>query len=359
MIEADFPVPAIRRFVLVATIVAGLAVGVPVHAADNLVFARFGDYLESLRVQTGIPALAVVIVGSADIAWERAFGQQDVDRNIGALPYTPFHLDGLTQTVAASLVLRCMDQGRLSVDDRIDHFDPATTDGNATLRQILTHTSDGPVFSYRPQRYQSLAAVVQECEGVSFRTVVARTLDRFAMFDSVPGPDAAQLTPPADSIGESWVQRYRTALDRLALPYAVDSRGRPSQSQYAATSLRPASGLISTVRDYARFDVALRAGNIVKPSTLALAWTAPTDRNGRTLPHGMGWFVQNYYGEKIVWQFGQGDNASSSLVVIVPARGLTLVLLANSDGLSKSLGLENGDVTSSPFAKLFLGLFVR
>jgi len=348
-----------RRLVLVATIVAGLAAGVRVHAADNLVLARFADYLESLRLQTGIPGLAAAIVGTTDIAWERGFGQQDIDRNIGALPYTPFHLDGLTQTVAASLVLRCMDQGRLSVDDRIDHFDPATTEGNATLRQILTHTFNGPVFSYRPQRYQSLAAVVQECEGVSFRTAVARTLDRFVMFDSVPGADAAQLTPPADGIGESWVERYRTALARLALPYAVDSRGRASRSQYAATSLRPGSGLISTVRDYARFDVALRAGTILRPSTLALAWTAPTDREGRTLPHGMGWFVQNYYGEKVIWQFGQGDNASSSLVVILPARSLTLVLLANSDGLSRSLGLENGDVTSSPFGKLFLGLFVR
>ena len=38
---------------------------------------------------------------------------------------------------------------------------------------------------------------------------------------------------------------------------------------------------------------------------------------------------------------------------------LTLVLLANSDGLAKSFGLANGDVSTSPFAKLFLGLFVK
>ncbi len=38
---------------------------------------------------------------------------------------------------------------------------------------------------------------------------------------------------------------------------------------------------------------------------------------------------------------------------------MTLVLAANSDGLAKGVGLENGDITSSPFGKLFLGLFVR
>ena len=36
-----------------------------------------------------------------------------------------------------------------------------------------------------------------------------------------------------------------------------------------------------------------------------------------------------------------------------------MILLANSDGLVKSFGLPAGDVTLSPFARLFLGLFVR
>src|SRR5438132_10673282 len=49
---------------------------------------------------------------------------------------------------------------------------------------------------------------------------------------------------------------------------------------------------------------------------------------------------------RVVWQFGEDDNASSSLVVVLPARSLTLVLLANSDGLSKSFGLATGDVTN-------------
>jgi hypothetical protein len=60
-----------------------------------------------------------------------------------------------------------------------------------------------------------------------------------------------------------------------------------------------------------------------------------------------------------VWQFGLGDNASSSLVIVVPARGMTLVLAANSDRLTKGVGLENGDLANSPFGKLFLELFVR
>jgi hypothetical protein len=69
--------------------------------------------------------------------------------------------------------------------------------------------------------------------------------------------------------------------------------------------------------------------------------------------------VQSYNGEPIVWQFGVSDSGSSSMILTAPFRGLTLILLANSSGLARPFGLEAGDVTVSPFARLFLEIFVR
>jgi hypothetical protein len=40
----------------------------------------------------------------------------------------------------------------------------------------------------------------------------------------------------------------------------------------------------------------------------------------------------------------------------VPARRLTMILLANSSGLVEPFVLAPGDVTASPFARVFLGL---
>jgi hypothetical protein len=54
---------------------------------------------------------------------------------------------------------------------------------------------------------------------------------------------------------------------------------------------------------------------------LALTWTPPTGANRAPLPHAFGWFVQPYNGELIVWQFGVSDNASSSMIIMVPRRG--------------------------------------
>jgi CubicO group peptidase (beta-lactamase class C family) len=354
------PKAPMRRIAIATTIVASLMVGARLRAADSLVLSKFSDYLDALRQQSGIPGLAAAIVGSTDIVWEHAYGQVDVDHVVTTRTDTPFHYDTITQTMTAVLTLQCVEQGRISLDDFIAKFALSSPEAGATVRQILSHTTPGGSFSYQPQRLDALKTVVEDCNSIgSFRGAMAKSLlERFAMNDSVPGPDAAGLPPTAAGIDQTALDRYKSVLGRLATPYAVDPAGHPTKSQYTVTGLTAGTGLISTVRDYARFDVALKMGTVIGLDTLNMAWTPTVSPNGRQLPYGLGWFVQSYNGEKVVWQFGEIGNASSSLVVILPARSLTLVLLANSDGLSKSFGLANGDVTTSPFGKLFLGLFV-
>src|SRR2546426_770012 len=257
MIVATKPM---RRTILTTTVAVSL--GVILHAADDLVLTRFGEYLDSLRTQAGIPGLAATIVGPAEVQWERGFGQQNIERAIRAEPHTPFHLDALTQLVTASMILRCVEEGRLLLDDRIGAYAPDAVDPNATLRQLLTHTSgsaDALVFSYRPERLASLASAVSACSGDSYRSSLASRLDQFGMGDSVPGPDVVQV-PAANSFPPSMIEGYRSVLGRLATPYAVDLQGRASPSRYVATTLTPTSGLVSTVRDMAKFDLALKKG---------------------------------------------------------------------------------------------------
>jgi len=85
----------------------------------------------------------------------------------------------------------------------------------------------------------------------------------------------------------------------------------------------------------------------------------PNDASGNPLPHAYGWFVQNYNGGRVAWHHGVSDNASSSMIITLPQRGITLILLANSPGLVRPFDLSAGDVTVSPFARLFLSVFVR
>jgi CubicO group peptidase (beta-lactamase class C family) len=351
-----------RHPLLRLTMALSLAIGVLVHAApDDFLMSRFGDYLEALRTQARIPGMAVAMVGPDAVNWERVFGQQDVERNIAVRIDTPFELDDTTQAIVAAVALRCASDGLLSLDDPVGKFAPSSPDAGATLRQLLTHTTAGPgglTFSYRPERLGPIAAAIARCADSTFRAAMAGLLDRMAMIDSVPGSDVVSLVPPAEGFTASILERYSGLLSRLATPYALDGHRRPTPSSYVAPTLTPASGLIASVRDLEQFDLALKKGEL-RPEWQALAWTPPTGANGEPLPHAYGWFVQPYNGELIVWQFGVSDNASSSMIIRVPRRGVTLILLANSSGLARPFSLAAGDITVSPFARLFLSIFVR
>jgi CubicO group peptidase (beta-lactamase class C family) len=359
-----------RRLLFAPVLVAALLVPGPVRAQQAAVAPPGGDivslfatYLEALRTQTGIPGLTAAIAGTEGVLWERAFGVQSVERGVPMRPDTPFQIDGLTEMFAATLVLRCVEAGYLSLDDTVGQFSPGSLDAPATLRQVLTHTTGAPdalVYTYRPDRLAHLGAALEACRGVTYRETFAKLLFGLGMVDSVPGPDVV-LLPPQESVFPTApaLEEYAADLARLASSYAVDAKRRATPTQHPATTLTPASGLVATARDVALFDRAVRTGLLLEPATLLDAWTAPIGAGNKRLPHGQGWFVQVYNGETIVWQFGVADNAASSIVVSVPGRGLSLVLLANSQGLVRPFPLAAGDVTASPFAKLFLGYFVR
>ena len=138
------------RALLVGLAMAMMPLAVGTAAPDSLLYARLESYLEALRVQAGIPGLSAAIVGDTDIVWERGFGRQDLSRGMAALPDTPFHIDGLSQTLTATLVLQCVEQGKLSLDEPVGNHDPASADPGATIRQVLSHTSPGALASRSP-----------------------------------------------------------------------------------------------------------------------------------------------------------------------------------------------------------------
>lgn len=340
-----------------------LLFGQAAPAPIEQVYTRLGSYLDALRIQAGIPGMTAALVGQSGLLWEAAYGVRDVESSTANTTDTPYQVAGLTQVVSASLVLRCVEEGRLSLDDPIARFDPDNPDAGSTLRQVMSHsfgTSGSASFSYNLARLEPLKFAIRACTNDSFRETAANLLEQFAMVDSAPGPDILTLVPPEEGVPDAVeAQAYAAVLARLATPYAVQGPGQVTRSAYPETTLTPSAGLVASAHDLAKFDIALKQGLIVKPETLAAAWAPPIGATGQALPHGLGWFVQVYNGETIVWQYGLSTNAGSALMMSVPARGITLILLANSDGLVKSFDLSTGDLMVSPFARVFVGLLLR
>lgn len=352
------PMPRLPKASVLAVVAA-----LSVHhgtGAQSLAFNLFEQYVEPLRQQAGIPGLSAAILQDGQIVWERGFGHRDVEASLPAMPDTPYPVADLTQTFSAVMVLTCVELGLMDLDQPMSNGAPAAVSTEATLRQVLGHAAPpGSLIGYRydPGRFATLAAPIEACGRQPYAKLLAEhILERMAMQDAVPGRSvvtgASELHELFDAAA---VERYTASLARLAAPYRVDRRGRASRSELPAAGINAAQGLIASVRDLARYDAGLEV--LLTKETLAASWTNGTANNAQ-LPTGLGWFVQTYQGERLVWHFGLAPDAYSSLILKVPGRRLTLILLANSDGLSGPYALDKGDVTSSLFAKTFLRLFL-
>ena len=73
-----------------------------------------------------------------------------------------------------------------------------------------------------------------------------------------PGRTRTSNCPRASSTHDD-LDRYRRVLARLAVPYKVTGRTRTERTELPAIGINATDGLVTTVRDLARFDAALDA----------------------------------------------------------------------------------------------------
>jgi CubicO group peptidase (beta-lactamase class C family) len=323
---------------------------------SDLFTARFQAYLEALRRQAGIPGMSVAMVQDGAIVWETGLGSQDIGNAVPASPDTMYYVGDLTQTLTATLVLQCVEQGTMTLDQSVSVPSSDGTTVQATLRQLLSHTrpADG-AFDYSPERFTALTGVVSKCFDDSYRERLVRGIvDRLAMTRTLPGLDVATHQPA--EFADDRLASFAELLPEVAKAYQVDDSRHATLSTLPPDGINASVGVVSTVRDLAKFDAALDQGVLLRPETVIDAWSAHVNAKGLSQPMGLGWFSQIVNGQPVVWHFGYTPNASSALLLKLPNRHITFILLANSDGLSARFALASGDVTSSPFAQLILRL---
>ncbi len=102
--------------------------------------------------------------------------------------------------------------------------------------------------------------------------------------------------------------------------------------------------------DLAAFDIALDRGDLVTSESLT-EMTSPAVRTqpGRAdLNYGLGWYVQDFEGVRMVWHTGRWPPSTSALYLKIPEYRLTFIVLANTDNLTVPFpGIGGGDLSKS------------
>jgi CubicO group peptidase (beta-lactamase class C family) len=118
----------------------------------------------------------------------------------------------------------------------------------------------------------------------------------------------------------------------VAVPYDWQHR-KPQPIQYNY-SFGPAAGLMSCVSDLAVYSNAIDEGKFLDEATWKQVFTPFVTVKGKNIPYGLGWFVKDYKGVKVIWHTGWWSGYSA-LFLKIPEKDITFIILANSQDLSR------------------------
>lgn len=331
---------------------------------DKKRLERFEKQVNDLRTLLKIPGMSAVIIKDQNVLWAKGFGFADLENRIPATPDTLYHIASLTKTFAATLIMQLVEQGKLDLDEPMSRYSSDFKDDSVKIKHLLSHTSEGTPgerYQYNGNQFDYLTAVIEKKIGKPFLNVMVETFfDPLGMSGSVP---VHNIMDEADkwvaSLGQETLNRYRNNLSRLSQPYTLYGDRETIHVPYPPKDfIGAAAGLLSTVLDMAKYDAAIERHLFLKKETQEKAWTAFASNSGQRLPHGLGWFVTDYHGTRLIWHYGHWGTGFSAIYLKVPEKNVSLIMLANSEALADHQFQVGEDITNNVFACNFLRLFV-
>ena len=353
----------------------------PVSAADDVWSAEniadFENGLEALRNRYHIPSLAIGIVNEKNLIVRGGLGYADIEKQIKPDENTVYHLASITKTFGAIILMQLVEQGKISLDDPIAKYGINLggrwgSDSRIKVKHLLTHTASGnwlngfkPGYSFRYNGgwYGELGKVIEKGSGESFGELLMKNIiTPLHMMNTVPSTD--------DSVNFNLTGYSKDSfMAKVAKPYNWQGKHiAPITMNYG---FNPAAGIMSSVADLAKYSIAIDEKKFLKLETWEKIFTPYVTPKGKTIQYGLGWFVKDYKGLKIVWHTGWWYGYST-LLIKVPEKELTFIILANSQDLSRPFYMTyypvplphpfkkslNKELMVSDFASLFVEYFL-
>lgn len=309
-----------------------------------------------------LPGMCVGVVKDGDLVYSHAEGYANLEKKIPLTTEYLFQIASVTKTFTANLMMQYEQEGKANVDDYALSYRfidirfgwPYNVDANVKLSHFLSHTSeDGPghSFVYNGQRFNFIYGIFEKAGGYPASAdaysaeVEKRILQPLGMTRSITGfPDSRQ-----DSL-----------FSHIATPYVFNRQKKmflEDTLNYKWTRAYPATGILSTIGDMARYAAAYDRQRLILAASYNKITTPVCLDDGSLSPYGIGWFTEEFAGKKIHWHYGHADSYAA-LFVRVPETGYTFIFLSNSNAPSEALRLGAGHIWQSPFVTTFLKHFI-
>ncbi len=322
-----------------------LVVATVVAQADKV-----DDYVKAEMRRQHIPGTSIAVLKDGKIMKTEGYGLANVELNVPARPETVYKIGSVSKQLIATGIMILIQDGKLSLDDRISKFLEGTPDTwkEITVRHLLTHTSglvrEAPGFD--PLKIQDDADVIKTAYPLPLRFAPGEkweycNLGYFALAEIMRKVSGK---PWGDYLSERlFTPLEMNATRTTTLTEIIQSRAngyvwRDSKLQNASTyfALRPSGAFLSSVLDLAKWDAALYADKILKQSTLSQVWTPVKLNSGATHPYGFGWELSTVGGHKLVHHGGSLPGFRAQISRFVDDK-FSVVVLTNGDNADPNL----------------------
>ncbi|MGW7343932.1 serine hydrolase domain-containing protein [Streptomyces sp. NPDC054854] len=325
-------------------------------------------------VRDGAPG-GIVLAEQGHDTWAGHAGTADLATGRKPRADDRFRVGSITKTFVATVMLQLEEEGKLSLDDTVDHWLPGLVQGNGhdgskiKLRQILNHTSG--IYSYTDDEDFKRKEFGTDFLKHRYDTWTPRQIVRSAMTHAptfAPGDDwsysdtnyviASMVIPKAtgNSYAHEIEQRILSPLhlDSTSLPgtrarvpgpsgraYSkltgeLAGPGEPNSAIYDVTELNPsfagaAGEMISNNQDLNRFYRALFSGRLLKEPQLKEMMTTVSIKNMPTFSYGLGLMRMTLSCGTEVWGHNGGIQGSISQTMATADGEHVLSLNFNGD----------------------------
>ena len=331
-----------RLFKVTTAIVAAL-LAVPVHAQDaNPAFTK---RLHRLAAQLDLPGFSVAVVRDGKIIYRHHEGVADRATRAPIQANSLFGIASVTKTMTGIIMAQLEAEGKIRFDDPLAAYPlnigwqppEGMGDPNVTIGDVLSMSAGGrpgETFVYNGARFNRLSSLFDTVSGMpSPQSYVVQNRQRILL--ALGMKDTMAGYQKANPLASRAVKRYEAQPSSSGWHYV--------ERAYDWDAAYPASGLISTIDDLAKYAAALDRNTLIDQAGYDRL-TAP--RNGH--PYGYGWFTQDSPGGRLHWAYGYGQ-AESALFLRVPDKKLTFIFLSNADTPSAMAYLGYANILRQPF----------
>lgn len=328
----------------------------PITMMGQINTEKVNIYLDSVMNARNIPGVSVAIIQDSKVTFIQSLGMANIETNTSVTNESVFQLASLTKPFTALCIMKLVEQGKVDLQSSITKYIDSLPEEYKliTVHNLLTHTagfpdqvnlvydnspvmdistkkqleiileapllfSAGESCSYADPGYFLLGMIIENTSGLKYKDYLEQKMFRPLGME------------------HSLVENRWTIIENRVAPYKFFNNKIINGRRDYQHELPSHFGILSTISDLTKWDIALRDNAIISSTSLKKMWTPAILNNGNEAlawgaNYGYGWMLGDVRGNKYAEHGGFSGTHNLHFI----NKNLSVIVLTNLDLHSKS-----------------------